>query len=151
MSQNLFGNPAEPRVSKHSPRARLAFALAAIPAGFLPVSYLVMAGFVLMRVFPALMRGDRNQEVLDAPLVMWICQVGFYGTLIQWPFYLAWAACSRELTVRLRMLWMAHIFLLNMFAMPWFLYCKYRGTTGTALTQGLRHKRVKEWFERRGA
>jgi hypothetical protein len=61
------------------------------------------------------------------------------------------AACSRELTVRLRVLWIAYIFLMNMFAMPWFLYCKYRGTTQTAASRTMRHKQVREWFEQGAA
>jgi hypothetical protein len=46
---------------------------------------------------------------------------------------LLWAALSRELTIRGRFLWIGVIILLNMFGMPWFLYCKYHGTAQTVL------------------
>jgi hypothetical protein len=148
MRNSVPDGPGDQVRPKHSQRERLVFFLAAIPAGFLPVSYAVMVGFVLWSFVPALWRGESGPEPGDFPRVLRILQAGVCATLIQWPFYLAWAAMSRELTWRLRWLWIGYIFLLNMFAMPWFLYCKYRGTTQTAPIRGLRHKGVREWFER---
>jgi hypothetical protein len=108
---------------KNTRQRNILYAAAAIPALYLPFSYIVMAIWIFISV-------GRSSD--DPNFVRSICNVGMYLTFIQWPFYLVWAACSRELTIRLRVLWMVVLFLLNMFAMPWFLYCKYKGTTQTA-------------------
>jgi hypothetical protein len=148
MTTSVNAGLGDPDRLQHSPRAKVAFALAAVPAVFLAVSYVVMCGFAVCVVIPTLMRGGSGPKPGEFPAVVWILRAGLYATLFQWPFYLAWAACSRELTARLRVLWLAYLILMNMFAMPWFLYCKYRGTTQTAVSRTMRHKHVRKWFER---
>jgi len=114
-----------------APRRRLLYALAAIPAGFLPLCYVsVVIGvvFLMLRYGPDVPEG--------APILRVLGPVGIAGvgaTLVQWPVYIVWAATSRELSVGQRVVWILILVLLNMFAMPWFLYCKYRGTTSAAL------------------
>ena len=80
--------------------------------------------------------------------IRWIVVAGFYGTLFQWPFYFFWAARSSQLTFRVRLLWIVVLFLLNMFAIPWFLFCMYRGTAQTELTRGIRRESIRRFFEK---
>jgi hypothetical protein len=129
----------------HTRQVKIAYALAAIPAMFLPLSYLVMAVWVCARIFPMLLSDKTESD--PSGFVLWIMQAGFYGTLIQWPFYLFWAACTRRLTFRVRVLWMVVIFLFNMFAMPWFLLCMYRGSAQTALIRSIRRESVRRFFQ----
>jgi hypothetical protein len=130
----------------HTRQVKNAYALAAIPAVFLPLSYLVMAVWVFATFLPALLSGKAASD--PSGFVLWMVQAGYYGTLIQWPFYLFWAARTRQLTFRVRVLWMVVLFLLNMFAMPWFLLCMYRGTAQTALTRGIRRESVRRFFQK---
>ena len=127
-----------------SRQVKIGYALAAIPAVFLPASYLAMAMWVFVRLVPALERGDSADP---GPTLMIILTAGFYSTLIQWPFYLAWAVLSREITIRVRILWVIVLIVMNMFAIPWFLYCKYQGTAQTALVRGIRLAAVRRFFE----
>ncbi|HLX95657.1 MAG TPA: hypothetical protein VKU37_07925 [Verrucomicrobiae bacterium] len=118
----------------HSRRAKLMYAIAAVPAAFLPFSYVVgVISVVFWIIIPEHMGGSGASESKPTGIVDFIIFAGLWGTVIQWPVYLLWAALSREMTIRVRLLWMGVIVLLNMFGMPWFLYCKYQGTTRTAL------------------
>ena len=51
-------------------------------------------------------------------------QAAIYATFIQWPFYFAWSLISPELSRRQRIGWVVVIFLLNVVAIPYFLWCK---------------------------
>jgi len=113
------------------PRRRLLYALAAIPAGFLPLCYLCVAVGV---VFLMLRYGLDLPE--GAPILRVLGPVGIAGigvTLVQWPVYIVWAATSRELSVGQRVVWILILVVLNMLAMPYFLYCKYKGRAAAAL------------------
>ena len=135
-------------MSNHTRKTKMGYTIAAVPAVFFPVSYLVMACWVLIRLVPGFVEGDVASVEEPSGVLRFILLSGFYGTLIQWPFYLIWAAFSRELTIRVRMLWVGVIILLNMFAIPWFLYCKYHGTAQTALTRGIRQMSIRRFFEK---
>ncbi len=148
MSESLQGNPVEPDQPRRSTWERLGFAVAAVPALFMPVSYVFIVGWTVGELISSCSQGNPALRE-PAGILLWIGWGGIYANFLQWPLYFAWAAMSRELTWRQRWLWMACIFLLNMFAMPWFLYCKYRGTTSTALTKCIRHQCVRSWFEKK--
>ena len=126
----------------HSRQVKIAYALAVVPAVFLPFSYLVMAVWVLICSVSGRDMGDANWYV------RWIIATGVIATFVQWPFYFVWAARTRQLTFRVRMLWISVLFIMNMFAMPWFLFCMYRGTAQTALTRGIRHESIRRFFEK---
>jgi hypothetical protein len=132
---------------RHSRPATIGYLVAAVPAIFLPVSYLAMAAWVCLKILPALLTGGLAEVAEPSGVFRDALAVGIYGTLIQWPFYLAWAALSFELTFRVRMLWVATIIVANMFAMPWFLVCKYRGTAQTAVTLRLRQGAIRRFLE----
>jgi O-antigen/teichoic acid export membrane protein len=125
----------------HSHQAKIAYSLAGIPAVFLPLSYLLMA----VSIFTSFATGKDLDQM--SGFIRWIVFAGFYATLIQWPFYFFWAARTSQLTFRVRMLWIAVLFLLNMFAIPYFLFCMYRGTAQTALTRSIRHESIRRFFE----
>ena len=55
--------------------------------------------------------------------------------LIQVAIYSAWVAVSRELCVKHRLLWVVTLFLLNILAIPVFLWAKYYHKTATILQQ----------------
>lgn len=130
----------------HSRYVKVAYGLAAIPAMLMPISYLVTTGWAIATIFPALLNG---KEAPDASgLVLFVGHAGLYATFIQWPFYFFWAARTSRLTLRVRVLWIVVLFLFNMFAMPWFLFCMYRGTAQTALTRSLRRESVRRFFEK---
>ncbi len=132
---------------RHSHSAKAAYAVAAVPAVFLPLSYLAMIVWAFVGLLPAAMRNDPPSSTEPSGIIRTIGLTGYYGTLIQWPFYLAWAAVSRELSIRIRALWMVAILVGNMFVIPWFLDCKYRDTTQTALIRRLRRGRIRQFFE----
>lgn len=104
------------------------YLVAAVPAGFLPLVYVWM----ILNVFWGVATGT-DISPTEGTVFWWCGWVAIYATLAQWPFYFAWAAISRELTNRQRIAWVIVIFLLNMFAMPWFLWCKYRTNTRNGL------------------
>jgi hypothetical protein len=101
---------------------RVGYAIAAVPAGFLPLSYIIAVG-----AFFLLTAHKGAVEPFPAPggPLYWIVVGGLWGTALQWPIYVCWALASRELGLRSRLWWVAVITLLNMFGIPWFLYCKY--------------------------
>jgi hypothetical protein len=104
------------------------FVAAFIPAGYLPLMYILM----VMHVFWAIIiKADINPA--EGTIFWWLGWTAIFGTLIQWPLYIAWAAISRELTVWQRIAWIVLIFLLNMFTIPWFLWCKYKEKTKEGL------------------
>jgi len=103
---------------------RVFFLLASLPAILLPVAYLTGAGWM----FVANVAGVNvfSQRPPAVSILLW---TAIYATYIQLPIYLIWTLVSHELTVRQRVIWFAVVFLLNMFAIPAFLYAKYRGRT----------------------
>jgi hypothetical protein len=127
-------------------QAKLGYLIFAVPALFLPISYLTGVGWFFLHIVP-LVNGNMSSATEPSGAVRSVLAAGLYGTFVQWPFYLAWAALSRELTFRVRMLWVATIIVANMFAMPWFLLCKYRGTAQTAVTRRLRKGAIRRFFE----
>ncbi|MEA3188344.1 MAG: hypothetical protein QOD99_2174 [Chthoniobacter sp.] len=68
-------------MQKHTRRVKIAYAVAAVPAVFLPLSYLVMAVWVFATIFPALLSGKTATD--PSGFVLWMVQTGYYGTLIQ--------------------------------------------------------------------
>jgi len=122
-------------------RKRL-YILVAIPAGYLPLSYLVLVCYVFLNL--AL---GRDIEFASGSIMWWIIWLGICGTVVQWPFYILWALNSRELTFKLRLAWVVVIILLNMFAMPYFLYCKYRNRTRDGLIHKIRKGALRRFLE----
>lgn len=100
--------------------------IAAIPAGFLPVAYALLAINVLIAAF---FGGDIRSG--ESSVLWWIGMVAIWLTLIQWPFYFLWVGMSRELLVKQKIAWMIIIFIGNMFAIPYFLWCKYRNNAAS--------------------
>ena len=58
-------------------------------------------------------------------LFWWGGWIAICATVAQWPLYFAWALVSSELSMRQRVAWSVVILLGNMFAMPYFLWCKH--------------------------
>ena len=67
-------------------------------------------------------------------------------TFVQWPFYFLWVGLSRELSLRQRSAWWIVIFIGNMFAMPYFLWCKYRRKTIEGLLSIIGRKRIRTYL-----
>lgn len=110
-------------------RRETVFLIAAIPAGFLPIAYAVLVVHVLI----VTVTGVGITPELGGPL-WWIGTAAIWLTIAQWPFYLLWVAISPELTVRQKVAWSVVIFLGNIFAMPYFLWCKYRNNAALGLS-----------------
>ncbi len=131
---------------ERSKATSVAFALAAIPALFLPFSYLFLFVWVVVNIAPHIISGN-YPETPNNSIFPVIVGAGYYGTLIQWPFYFLWAALSSELNWRSRLLWIVVLFFLNMFAIPYFLYCKYRGTTKSVITDSIKIEWLRRYFD----
>jgi len=109
-------------------RREIRFLIAAIPAGFLPVAYVLLVVHLLIAAVTGV---DITPE--RGGSLWWIGTVAIWLTLAQWPFYFLWVVISPELTVRQKLTWGVVIFLGNMFAMPYFLWCKYRNNAASGL------------------
>jgi len=102
------------------------FVIAAVPALLLPFSLILLTFLSLISLFynPA--------EFYNPVSFAFRSQLGFlaiYATLFQIPIYILWVITSKELDWRMRTLWTVFIFGGNMFTIPWFLYCKFTGST----------------------
>lgn len=116
---------------------------AAIPAFYLPLTYIVLILWTFYEVFTGgKMIVENNSIIYSMGLI------GIIGTFIQWPIYISWAIFSKELTLRLKVLWIVVLILLNMLAIPLFLYCKYKRMTHSALIKNIRNEKVKAYFEK---
>ena len=124
----------------HSRRAKFGYAVAAGPAAFLPLSYVICVGWAMWWIIPELLGGGGAPEGKPPEILGLLVVAGLYATFVQWPIYLIWAAFSRELTIRIRLLWILILILLNMFAIPWFLYCKYHGTAQIVLQRRIQRE-----------
>jgi len=109
--------------------------MAAFPAGFLPASYALLAIHILLAAVPA-----------QGGWLWWIGVVAIWLTLIQWPFYFLWVAISPELSVRQKVGWGVIILLGNMFAMPYFLWCKFRRRTVPGLLAIIGRQRIQQYL-----
>lgn len=121
------------------------YALAAVLAGYLPLAYICMVICVLVSIFMGIRTGST-----EGPFLWWGWQITFYAiyaTFIQWPFYLVWALISFDLSRRQRIAWVVVILLFNMFAMPYFLGCKYVGRSRQGLLWFVRKPRLKQYLE----
>lgn len=130
-------------------REKVIYAIAAVPALFLPFSYIYVIGWFLVSISMGLPDYSKDPNTIANILFYWIGYGGIYGTFIQWPIYILWAISSRQLTVRVRVLWISLLVIGNMFAIPYFLYCMYRGTAQTALIRGIRQESIRCFFEKR--
>ena len=118
------------------------FLIAAIPAGFLPVSYVVLVIHILLSI----VQGTETTPD-EGGWLRWNGTVAIWMTFIQWPFYLLWVAVSTELSFRQKVGWGVVIFLLNMFAMPYFLWCKFQRTTVSGLLAIIGRQRVRDYLK----
>jgi hypothetical protein len=132
-------------VPRRSRVSTLAYLLAAIPALFLPISYIVLVGWVIVDFTLALVTDNWAFELPE--ILKTIGWVAIYATFIQLPPYIAWAALSNHLTTRARILWTIILFIGNMFAIPWFLYCQYTRTAQTALISNARNGSMRRYIE----
>jgi hypothetical protein len=119
------------------------YILAAVPAGYLPVAYVWMIGHVVCSIFSL----SEFSPAEGSPLALG-GYAAIYATVIQWPFYFAWAAFSSEISLRQRIAWLVVLFLGNMFAMPYFLWCKYTGTTQEGLLRIVGRARLRKYLAR---
>ena len=122
-------NSAPPELSSSpipwTPSERVLFLLAAIPAAYLPVSYLaaIAHGLLLPGLIPS------RFEWFVWPGAGYLCA-------IQLPIYFVWLAISRELNSKQKAVWLGVLLLLNMLAIPTVLMAKYRRTTVSWLQSG---------------
>ncbi len=104
-------------------RQRTLFLLAAVPALFLPVSYVVIVA-----------TGISSGAPVHSVPVSLIGFLGLFGTAIQLPVYLLWVIISGELSLKQKLIWGSVLLLINMFGIPLFLYAKYRRQTVTMMS-----------------
>lgn len=120
------------------------YALAAVPAFFLPFAYLVTVGWLVVYGLPAAYRGEEMPEPDE-----WFYDVtrkGFYALMVQWPVYLVWILLTRRLTLRLRLLWAGVLAVFSLFAIPWFLTAMFRRTEKVELIRFIRRRSVRKYF-----
>ena len=119
------------------------FIIASIPAGFLPAGYVLL---LLIHLPIAVLSGwDITPERSGS--LWWIGTLAIWLTIIQWPFYFLWVAISPELSLRQKIAWGIAIFLGNMFAMPYFLWCKYRNSTISGLLSIIGRQKIREYLK----
>lgn len=121
------------------------YIFAVIPAGYLPFSYLFMVVWVILG---AIFGYDITPS--NGSFTWWILVLGLLGTFVQWPIYTLWALLSKDITLRLKVGWILLLIFLNMFAIPYFLYCKYKKNTGSGFTKLFKNKRFKTYLEQEG-
>ncbi|MFA6293656.1 MAG: hypothetical protein WC637_17850 [Victivallales bacterium] len=109
-------------------KRKTGYLIASLPAGFLPVAY----AFFAFSVFNSSLFGVDIRSV-ESSVLWWIGMIAIWLTFIQWPFYLLWVVMSRELSLKQKVTWVIVIFLGNMIAMPYFLWCKYWNTAASGL------------------
>lgn len=114
----------------------------ALPAGYLPVAYLALAVHVLVA-------GVTGADVgVTEHTTLWhIGTVAIVLTLVQWPFYFIWVGLSRGLSFRQKAAWWIVILVLNMFAMPYFLWCKYRNRSAEGLISMIGRERLRDYLK----
>ncbi len=121
-----------------------AYLLAAIPAFFLPVAYLIMIGWLVVYGLPAVYRGDAMPEPQS-----WFYTASWYGfhaLMIQWPIYLIWALITRRLTWRLKWLWSGILLIFSVFGIPWFLSAMYRYAEAEDPIRLMRNRAARRFF-----
>ena len=118
---------------------------AAIPAVYLPLAYLALVVHVLVAVV------SRTDVAVAKHSALWhFGTVAIALTFVQWPAYFAWVGLSRELSFRQKAAWWIVIVVGNMFAMPYFLWCKYRRKTVEGLLSIMGRRRIGNYLARRG-
>lgn len=130
------------RSSKKMNRRNTGYLIAAFPSGFLTLAYCLL---MLCKVFAIITGMDSTAE--HGGWLWWTAVVAFCLTIAQWPFYLLWVAISKELSFRQKVGWCVVIFLLNMFAMPYFLWCKFRQTTVSGLLAIIGRQRIRDYLK----
>jgi hypothetical protein len=128
-----------------NPILRLAlYALAALPALFLPFAYFVMVGWAVVYALPPMYAGEATPE--PGGWFFTVSRIGFYALMVQWPLYLIWILGTKRLTPRLRLLWAGVLVVFSLFAIPWFLWAMFRGTEKIELIRLIRHRSVRRYF-----
>lgn len=120
------------------------YTIAAIPALFLTFAYLITIAWLIVYALPAAYRGDPNPE--PGKWFYSISHYGMYALAIQWPLYLGWAALTRDLTARMKALWIGVLLVFNVFAMPWFLYAKFQDSVATEPMRFIRRRSARRFF-----
>ncbi len=95
------------------PAPKWVFVLLGLPTFYMPVAYIVLVGFIIV----AMLTGS-NMESPE-----WLRAFGLsalYVTFILWPIYIGWAAFSKKLAWREKIVAIGVIVLFNMFGMPAF-------------------------------
>ncbi len=97
------------------------YVFAGIPAFYLPIIYIIMISYAFYKIFTGgVIAPEENSFLYIASTI------GINATLIQWPIYILWIFLSKEFTIRLKLAWVITLVFLNMFAIPTFLYLKYK-------------------------
>ena len=95
------------------PAPKWCFVLLGMPTFYMPLAYLLMAGWVFFWTV--------NGEDGDLPKLLWQALVAaYYVTFAMLPIYLAWVALSKRLTLREKAQWLLVVILMNMAGMPIF-------------------------------
>ena len=106
---------------------RLLYLFAAIPAIYGAATYLLS-----ICNFAANLLGT-GVDFQNA-FTQFFAWAGIWATMIQLPFYTAWAIASKEIPWKTRSYWIVLLWLGNMIAIPCFLYAKYFRIAGQLLT-----------------
>ena len=120
------------------------YALAAVPALFLPFAYFVMFGCAVVYALPAAYAGEATPE--PGGWFYTVSRVGFYALMVQWPVYLFWILLTPRLTPRLRLLWAGVLVVFSLFAIPWFLWSMFRRSEKIELIRFIRRRPVRRYF-----
>jgi hypothetical protein len=141
VESNPYESPVDVAAEEPEPWSLLRtvlYLLAAIPAGFLPLGYFAVIGCVFAEI---VFGYDLLPPQPGSPMA-WLGEWSIQTTFIQWPFYALWVLLSRELGNRAKAAWIGILFMLNMFAIPLFLYCKYRRQVWPILQRKPKSKQV---------
>ncbi len=122
----------------------LGYVAAAVPACFVTFAYFITVGWLVVYGVPAWYGQEPMPDEDD-----WfyrVSQYGFYALIIQWPAYIGWAALTKRLTVRLKVLWIGVLLVFSVFSIPFFLLSMWRRTELTDLIRFIRRRDVRRYF-----
>jgi len=122
----------------------LGYGLAAVPALFLPLAYLIAVGWLCAYALPAAYHGQEIPQSGDRFLM--VTRAGFHALVVQWPIYFFWVLVTRRLTPRLRLLWGGAMVIFSFFAIPWFLFAMWRRSERIELLRFIRRTSVRNYF-----
>jgi len=128
------------------PLPRWCFVLLAVPTFFMPPVFVLVAGVAIGSM---LLGGDVPKRNTWFDGVAATGLAGVYVTFVMWPVYLLWAALSKRLVLREKVLWLAIIVWFNMLGMPAFYIFMVRRYLGIEGRTGPRDEAALDVFLRR--